>query len=150
MGQTTDFLGHIDIVPALEPDEIHHLATQPVTKPVEGEPELLRGWVCCANGCCLTFAGATQDHPLEGLRRIVTLLRTQGLDHRLEGMVIGCRRDTGELFAIRAGAGRVTERTLHPGSDQPHEGERPSRRPRARQAAPTARVIDLTARRAQG
>lgn len=150
MGQTTDFLGHIEIVPALDPDDILHLANQPVTKPVEGEPELLRGWVCCANGCCLTFAGDSQDLPLEGLRLIFTRLRTDGLSHHLDGMVVGCRRDTGELFAIRASADRVTQRVLHPGSVQPHEGQRPSRRPRAREAAPTARVIDLATRRAQG
>lgn len=149
MGQTTDFVGHIDIRPPLDPDQAERFASLPVTTPVAGEPELRRGWVCCRNGCCLTFCGDALDDPLESLRRLFTRLRTDGASHTLSGMVVGARRDTGELVAIRASASRVTERILHPGSAQPHVGRRPGRRGRAR-PGPAGQVIDLAARRARG
>ena len=72
-----------------------------------------------------------------------TFLRPREL--RATGMVVGCRRDTQELFAIQVGANRVTEKLLWPRSTQSRETRRkplPSR-------TPTAQVIDLATRRAR-
>ena len=80
-------------------------------------------------------------------------------DHRLTGMVVGCRSEAPELFAIQVNGNRVTSRILWPNSQTRDRSEpladdgaiavsETSRR-RAAAKARTADVIDLAARRAR-
>ena len=39
-------------------------------------------------------------------------------DHRIDGLIVGCRRDTREMFAICVDNGVVQEKTLVPGMDR--------------------------------
>jgi hypothetical protein len=133
MRHTTDFIGHIDIEPALNQDEIGYLTAV-------GASRRLR-WVPCWTGCCLSFEGAERCHePVPWLRYVIAHLLKPGasasrsglarfasfsFDHRLDGMVVGCRRDTKELTAITVRANRVTTRTLR-APDPRHAGWPPS------------------------
>jgi hypothetical protein len=42
------------------------------------------------------------------------LFRDFTFDHRLDGMIVGCRRDDKELYAIVVSNNRVSERILRP------------------------------------
>jgi hypothetical protein len=157
MGYTTDFIGHIEVAPHLNPAEQNYLlafaASRRFDRPggpyeVPGNPSAERGerpadvdtynatapgqpsfwcdWVPCWNGHCLSydgrekFYGATQwltyliDHFL------ASQAHAQGsegfaeftFDHVLDGIVAGCRRDTGELFLIHVEKNVVREQTL--------------------------------------
>ncbi len=145
MAITTDFIGHIGIEPALDSDQIERLAALRAAARDEGQPRPACGWVACEDGCCLTHDGDEKyGDPAGWLRYLVrSFLRPREL--RATGMVVGCRRDTKELFAIQVGANRVTEKVLWPRSTQSRETRRkplPSR-------TPTAQVIDLATRRAR-
>ena len=145
MAITTDFIGHIGIEPALDSDQIERLAALRAAARDKGQPRLPCGWVACDDGCCLTHAGDEKyGDPAGWLRYLVrSFLKPRGL--RADGMVVGCRHDTKELFAIQVRANRVTEKVLWPCSAQSRErpGPLPSR-------TPTAQVIDLATRRARG
>jgi hypothetical protein len=161
MGHTTDFLGHIDIEPALNQDEIGYLTAVRALRRFR--------WVPCWTGCCLSFDGSEKCHePVVWLRYVIAHFLEPGasasrsglarfasftFDHRLDGMVVGCRRDTRELTAITVRANRVTTRTLrapdsrHAGrppsyAEQPHR-ERVERR-RRRRDGEAGNVIDLS------
>ncbi len=84
MGYTTDFVGHVDVAPRLNNDEILYLTAfsrsrrgereegpyavpgnpyapdeLPLRAPVaEGQPGYRCDWVPCWDGCCLTYNGA--------------------------------------------------------------------------------------------
>ena len=94
-------------------------------------------WVACEDGRCLTVDGDEKyGDPAEWLRHLVKcFLKPREL--RADGMVVGCRRDTKELFAIQVRANRVTEKVLWP---RPSPGKPGDNR---RHARPTAQVIDL-------
>ena len=161
MGHTTDFLGHIDIAPALNEDELDYLTAVSAARRVR--------WVPCWTGCCLSFDGAEKCHePVAWLRYVIAHFLKPGasasrsgvarfsgftFDHRLDGMLVGCRRDTKELTAITVRANRVATRILRPpdlrhagcpspAPAQPSELQRAGRRRRRRDAPDN--VIDLS------
>lgn len=80
-------------------------------------------------------------------------------DHQLSGMVVGCRRDTKELFLVRVSNNRITERVLRPGERQyagypslPYEDQidrerADSRRRRRRPGETDGSVVQLDERR---
>jgi hypothetical protein len=157
MGYTTDFIGHIEVAPQLNPAEQHYLlafsASRRYDRPggpyevpgnpsaeqgerpadldlyntiAPGQPSLWCGWVPCWNGHCLSydgtekFYGATQwltyliDHFLAPQAHTQGSDRFAGFafDHVLDGIVAGCRRDTGVLFLIHVENNVVREQTL--------------------------------------
>jgi hypothetical protein len=213
MGYTTDFIGHIDIEPALNQDEIEYLtafsesrrydrANGPYAvpgnpsaenqagpadvdidrynRPGPGQPQLWCQWEPCWTGCCLSYDGREKFYaPVEWLRYLIDHFLRPGaiasesalptfehftFDHRLEGMVVGCRRDTKRLFAVTVTDNQVREEELRRGlSDYvgrpplPYEAEidrfAAASRPRRWRRTPEGRqsgVIDLAARQAVG
>ena len=144
MAITTDFIGHVGIEPALDSDQIERLAALRAAAGDKGQPQLPCGWVSCGDGCCLTHAGDEKcGDPADWLRYLIgSFLKPRGL--RAEGLVVGCRQDTKELFAIQVRANRVTERVLwpRPAPSRDARRQRSTRRP-------TAQVIDLATRRAR-
>ena len=208
MGYTTDFVGHIDIDPALNQDEIEYLtafaASRRFDRPegpyavpgnpyadersggdserrnrtAPGQPQLYCQWVPCWDGCCLSFDGREKFYePVARLRYLVTHFLRPGaeasrsglpqfehftFDHALSGMVVGCRRDTKELFAITAQGSRVTSKVLRRGDPAywnlpplPYEEARDrwadrSRRRRRSATSDEDGVVDLATRRTPG
>jgi hypothetical protein len=164
MGYTTDFIGHIDITPSLNEDEIAYLSAfsksrrfacaggpydvpgnpraeeydesnrdaYSITAP--GQPGLWCDWVPCWDGCCLSHNGMEKFYqPTRWLRYLIEHFLRPGaaasssgsahfagftFDHVLEGMVVGCRRDNKELYAIISCKNRVTERVLRPADER--------------------------------
>jgi hypothetical protein len=160
MGFTTDFIGHIDIAPSLNDDELDYLAafsasrryrreggaytvpgnpaadrdldvrTDDYNVPAAGQPGLWCQWVPCWDGCCMAFDGGEKFYePVPWLRYLVSHFLKPGatasrstdeqfsgftFDHVLEGMVVGCRRDNKELYAIIVARNRVREKVLRP------------------------------------
>jgi hypothetical protein len=159
MGHTTDFIGHIDIEPALNDDEIAYLTafarsrrcdrpggpyavpgnpyandegltTEQANHVPGGQPGYWCRWEPCWDGCCLAFNGNEKFYqPVEWLRYLIQhFLKPAAhaaeageqwfsgfsFDHVLGGMVVGCRRDNKELFAINVSRNRVTEKILRP------------------------------------
>jgi hypothetical protein len=206
MGYTTDFVGHIDIDPALNQDEIEYLtafaasrrfdrpegpyavpgnpyvddraeadaAGDRYNRPAPGQPQLWCQWVPCWSGCCLSTDGNEKFYePVAWLRYLVNHFLKPGaqasrsgapqfehftFDHALSGMVVGCRRDSKELFAITASGSRVSTKVLRRGEPE-HWGMLPlpyeekldwwserSRRRRSRTPADED-VVDLAERR---
>jgi hypothetical protein len=208
MGYTTDFIGHVDIEPALNQDETEYLEAFSLSRrfaraggPYEvpgnpmaaleeeretvdvdtynriapGQPQLWCQWVPCFDGCCLAFDGHEKFYrPVEWMRYLIQHFLMPGaaasrtglpifehftFDHRLDGLVVGCRRDTKELFAIEVVNNEVTKRVLRAGIPEtwreplPYEKEidrwasESRRRRRVEPDLPTAGVVDLAARR---
>ena len=160
MGYTTDFIGHVDIAPALNDSEIAYLSAfgasrrwerpggpyavpgnpsadelRPVRGngyyvPATGQPGLWCDWEPCWDGCCLAFNGVERFYgAVEWLRYLIDhFLRPAAeasytedeafgeftFDHVLEGMVVGCRRDNKEVFAITVQDNRVRQQVLRP------------------------------------
>ena len=153
MAITTDFIGHIGIEPALDSDQIERLAAHRAAAPDEGQPRPRCGWVASEDGRYLTHDGDEKyGDPAGWLRYLVrSFLKPREL--RATGMVVGCRRDTKELFAIQVGANRVTEKVLWPRSSQSREtrpeavavadADRPGDRPR-QLAAPEPEATSMT------
>lgn len=99
-------------------------------QPGPGQPRLWCQWQVCWDGCCLAWDGREKLYaPIPWLRyldehflRPGAVASTTGgrpfddstFDHRLDAMVVGCRRDNKELFAITAASGVIGERTLRP------------------------------------
>jgi hypothetical protein len=208
MGYTTDFVGHIDVHPALNREEIEYLtafsqsrryerpggpyavpgnprAEEPpvevddsYNRPAPGQPQLWCQWVPCWEGCCLSVDGREKFYrPVAWLRYLVDHFLKPGaeasfsgdpqfehftFDHAVAGMVVGCRRDNKELFAIEASGDRVNTKILRPGDPDyfgmpplPYEAEldrvsaeRPRRRRPRRQRAGLS-VVNLADRRAE-
>jgi hypothetical protein len=161
---TTDFIGHVDINPGLNDDEIAYLSAfsqsrrcarpgGPYVVPgnpraeeyadfdagtysqtASGQPGLWCDWVPCWDGCCLTYNGNEKFYqPTRWLRYLIAHFLKPGgaasrsgeacftgftFDHVLEGMIVGCRRDNKELYAIVVRHNRVTERILRPADER--------------------------------
>ena len=144
-----------------------------------GMPQLYCQWAPCGSGCCLAFDGNEKFYePVDWLRYQINHLLKPGakasktghpqlsdftFDHRLDGMIVGCRRDNRELFAITVTNNRVTRRVLQAG-DRMYDGLPPlayqeaidrdrSARNKRRRDSPAARasggagVVDLDSRR---
>jgi hypothetical protein len=106
------------------------LSTEQLNAVPPGQPGYWCHWEPCWDGCCLSFNGNEKFYqPVRWLTYLVehflmpdaVASRTGGsafagftFDHVLEGMVIGCRRDTKELFAIEVTGNVVTEKALRP------------------------------------
>lgn len=158
MGYTTDFVGHIDIVPGLNEAELAYLiafvesrrfdrpggpydvpgdpgteeavACDPhrYNRPPAGQPGLYCDWTPCWDGCCLSYRGTEKFYgAVLWLRYLISHFLGPGalasrsgdprfagfaFDHVLNGMVVGCRRDNKQLFAITVEANRVGEQIL--------------------------------------
>ncbi|MGI8899562.1 MAG: hypothetical protein ACR2HA_01300 [Nocardioides sp.] len=98
--------------------------------PPDGQPGLWCDWVPCRDGCCLAYNGVEKfyggvawlryliDHFLkpgaEASHSQDPTFANFGFDHVLEGIVVGCRRDNKELFAIQVTDNRVRETVLRP------------------------------------
>ena len=145
MAITTDFIGHIGIEPALDSDQLDYLNILREVTGGKGGPPLRSGWVASDDGRSLTVRGDDEyGDPADWLRHLIKrYLKPGGM--QADGMVVGCRRDTKELFCIHVTANRVSERGLWPRSAQPREAPRRATPPRR----PTAQVIDLATRRAR-
>jgi hypothetical protein len=203
MGHTTDFLGHIDIHPPLNQDEVEYLLAfagsrrfdreggpyavpgnpraeeresvdvDTYNRTAPGQPQLWCQWVPCPDGCCLSFDGREKFYePVRWMRYLIdhflkpsAVASASGLpwfelftfDHVLNGTIVGCRRDTRELFMIVVRNNRVTTKVLRPGDPQPWErpalayeveiDRRRSERRRRRVRREPGQVIDLAERR---
>ncbi len=128
-----------------------------------GQPQLWCQWVPCWDGCCLSFSGHEKfyepirwlEYLLDHFLRPGARAETSGepafehftFDHRLAGMIVGCRRDTRELFAIEVERNAVRTRVLRRGDSSydafgmlPYEEqidrERADRRRRRRRGMP--------------
>lgn len=157
MGYPTDFVGHVDIAPALNDDEIAYLTAfcesrrwerpagpydvpgdpraeeaaadgRAYNRPAQGQPGLWCDWVPCWDGCCIAYDGVERffgavlwlryliDHFLEpdafASRTGDPRFAGFTFDHVLSGMVVGCRRDNKQLFAITVEGNRVSEQIL--------------------------------------
>lgn len=98
-----------------------------------GMPGLWCPWTCCDTGCCLHWDGVEKPYsPREWLTYLIdTFLRPGAtlagdpgarqlglaFDHVLDGMLVGQRRETGELFALEVVGNVVTRRVLVPGAE---------------------------------
>ena len=159
MGYTTDFIGHIEITPELNPAEQQYLSAfghsrrcQEADSPYDipgnpaaerdkrpgdidayntiasGQPSLWCGWQPCFEGCCLShdgiekFCAATEwmiyliDHFLapnaHAKRSGERWFDDFTFDHRLNGVIAACRRDSRRLYLIRVENNIVSEETL--------------------------------------
>ncbi|WP_395658434.1 hypothetical protein [Nocardioides sp.] len=102
-----------------------------------GKPQLYCQWAICGSGCCLAYDGNEKFYqPVAWLRYLIDHLLAPGalaekerhhqlaeftFDHRLNGMIVGCRRDTRELFAITVTDNVVATEVLRAGDawDEP-------------------------------
>lgn len=184
MGFSTDFVGHIDIDPPLNDDEIEYLTAfaesrrfrreggpydvpgNPIAErmddgphgedynvPGDGQPNLWCDWQVCWDGCCLAWNGTEKSYSMiSWLRYLIDHFLAPGghasghpgfegfgFDHRLTGVVVGCRRDNKMLFAVRVVDNMVTEEVLRPADPRyvdwpplPYEAEIDRERARSR------------------
>lgn len=111
--------------------------TDAYNRTAPGMPGLWCPWTCCDEGCCLFWdQGEKPYSPVQWLTYLIdTFLRpgaaladdpaavARGLtfDHVLNGMIVGERRETGELFALEIRGNAVTRRTLVPARDGVNE-----------------------------
>jgi predicted Fe-S protein YdhL (DUF1289 family) len=91
MGYTTDFVGHIDINPRLNDGKFYDEV--PWTR------YLISHFL--KPGARVTRSGDNQFSAFT-------------FDHHLDGMIVGCRRDTKELFAVVVSDNRVRKKVLRP------------------------------------
>jgi hypothetical protein len=107
--------------------------TQSYNGVAPGMPGLWCPWTCCDEGCCLRWDGGEKPYaPDQWLGYLIdTFLRPgaaladdptglrHGLtfDHVLNGMLVGERRETSELFALEVLDNEVVRRTLLPGRE---------------------------------
>lgn len=96
----------------------------------QGMPGLWCPWTCCHEGCCLLWDQGEKPYaPDPWLRYLIdTFLRSGAalsadpaaralgltFDHVLNGMIVGERRETSELFALVVKGNVVRRRTLVP------------------------------------
>lgn len=95
-----------------------------------GQPQLWCRWVPCWDGCCVTLDGEEKIYEparwldyliahflgpdAEASRSGLAVFEDFTFDHRLDGLVVGCRRDNKELFAIRVEDNAVSLDCLRP------------------------------------
>lgn len=98
--------------------------------PPWGQPGLWCRWVPCWDGCCLALDGEEKIYdPTQWLDYLINHFLVPGaeasrsgeaafdeftFDHRLDGLVVGCRRDNKQLFAIRVEDSVITQEILRP------------------------------------
>jgi len=135
-----------------------------------GQPNLWCDWEVCWEGDCITWDGTEKSYSMvPWLRYLISHFLKPGarahghpgfedfaFDHVVTGMVVGCRRDTKELFSVRVIGNRVVERVLNAGHPEwaaypalPYEGEIDrwqGRRRRRRRVPSEATVIELPPR----
>lgn len=129
MPHITDYVGHIDVAPALNRAEIAYLREgsfhDGTGRLARGRPPLWCPWVPSPDGRRLTCPVHDADlAAAPWLRYLIAELlkpgasrsfrkelKTFSFDHHLDGMVVGCR-PSGELFAVTASRNRVRERVL--------------------------------------
>ena len=135
-----------------------------------GQPNLWCDWQVCWDGDCIAWDGTEKSYSMvPWLRYLINHFLKPGakaeghpgfeeftFDHAVTGMVVGCRRDTKELFSVRVIDNRVVERVLNPGHPEwaaypalPYEGEIDrwaTRRRRRRRLPSDATVIELSPR----
>lgn len=113
------------------PSEDGHASSRAWHLPAPGQPTLWCDWVPCWDGCSLTWRGDERfagvgtwlaylvDHFLRpgaaASRAGDTRFAAFTFDHVLDGMVVGCRRDNKQLFAVGVHENRVREEILRPG-----------------------------------
>lgn len=160
MGCATDFIGHIDVTPALnEAEQAYLSAFSPARRhdrgkgpyyvppnpyaderdraPAErlsstapGQPGLWCRCVTCWGGCSLTLDGEEKIYdPVRWLDDLIHQFLVPGAEastsglpvlddftfnHRLDGLVIGCRRDDEQLFAIRVEDSTIRQEVFRP------------------------------------
>ena len=138
-----------------------------------GQPNLWCDWTPCWDGCCIAWNGTEKSYSMiEWLRYLIAHFLRPGakasddqrfseftFDHRLTGVVVGCRRDNKELLAVTVRDNRVTTRVLRPADPRyadypplPYEDEidradERIRRRRKRRRPGDADVVDLRAAR---
>jgi len=99
-------------------------------RPAFGQPQLWCQWQPCWGGCCLAFDGNEKFYePVRWLRYLIDHFLRPGaaasrsglasfeeftFDHRLEGLVVGCRRDNKQLYGIRVTDNVVSTEVLRP------------------------------------
>lgn len=95
-----------------------------------GQPQIWCRWVPCWGGCCLALDGEEKiyqptrwlaylaQHFLvpdaEASKSGLAVFDDFTFDHRLDGLVVGCRRDNKQLFAIRVEDSVIAEEVLRP------------------------------------
>jgi hypothetical protein len=100
--------------------------------------------VPCLDGCCLASDGHEKFYrPVEWMQYLIQHFLMPGaaasciglpmfehftFDHRLDGLVVGCRRDTKELFAIEVLNNEVTSASSAPAYQRPGESPFATRR----------------------
>jgi hypothetical protein len=96
----------------------------------KGQPQIWCRWVPCWDGCCLALDGEEKIYePTRWLEYLIEHFLVPGakasksglaifddftFDHRLDGLVVGCRRDNKQLYAIRVEDSAVREEILRP------------------------------------
>ena len=138
MEHTTEFLGHIDIAPALNEDEIGYLTAVSASRRFR--------WAPCWTGCCLTFDGSERcSEPVAWLRYVIAHLLKPGASASRSGP--GPVRE----LHVRPPAGRDGRRlpARYEGADRDHGAREPGQHAHAAGAGPPARgMADLRARAA--
>jgi hypothetical protein len=156
MPHITEYLGHMNVTPALNSAEVAYLREgsydDATAIPAKGRPRLWCPWVPSPDGRRLSCPVHDADLvPAPWLRYLIVELLKPGarrsyrkelkaftFDHHVDGMVVG-HRPGGELFAVTASRNRVRERVLRPAAAPYVE---PS--PESRDDEPgTAKVIPL-------
>lgn len=131
MPHITEYVGHLDVAPALNRAEIAYLRQgsfdDEAVSLARGRPRLWCPWEPSPDGRRLSCPVHDADlAPAAWLRYLIAELLKPGarrtfrkelkaftFDHHVDGMVVGCRPD-GELFAVTASHNRVRERVLRP------------------------------------
>lgn len=104
------------------------VATDRYNRPPHGQPNLWCDWQVCWDGCCITWTGKEKSYSMEPwLRYVIDHFLRDGarasgdprfdeftFDHVLHGTLVGCRRDTKELFAIKVEGNVVTREVITP------------------------------------
>jgi hypothetical protein len=169
MGENVTYLGHVDIVPGLNQSEYDYLyaLTEPVRDTADnradGQPSGLCDWEPCPHGCCLAWNGREKFHAgMAWMEFLIDHLLRPGasaegradvrlagftFDHRMDGLIVGERQWSRELFSIRVENNQVRQEILRRGEPLPWEsgwdGLYPEDRPwLAREPVPRRSSLD--------
>ncbi len=94
---------------------------------LSGAPRGWSNWTVCRQGCCLSYDGGDKaNHMAPWLKFLMATFLTHGAtaegvdgmtcDHVLNGMVVGSRRDTRELYSLTVRDNEVEVELLWPGN----------------------------------
>ncbi len=111
-------------------DDTGRITGKRLSTPPPGQPGPWCRWVPCWDGCCLTLDGEEKIYdPVRWLDYLIQHFLAPGaeastsdeavfddftFDHRLDGLVVGCRRDDKKMFAIRVDDNAITQEILRP------------------------------------